>query len=80
MRLWFNALDGGLGGKLVAFGDGLAEVSVGRRLWFSRVKGASTCVQNFRCSMIAAFSCKNVLRYFGKVQRKSNVCIILLIG
>ena len=28
---------------MVAFGDGLAEVSVGRRLWFSRVKGASTC-------------------------------------
>ena len=23
-----------------------------------------------------AFSCKNVLRYFDKVQRKSNVCII----
>ena len=23
-----------------------------------------------------AFSCKNVLRYFGKVQRNSNVCII----
>ena len=27
--------------------------------------------------IITAFLCKNVLRYFGKVQCKSNVCIIL---
>ena len=30
---------------MFGFGDNLAEVSVGRRLWFSSVKGASTCVQ-----------------------------------
>ena len=32
----------GLGGKFVRFGFYLTEVSVGRRLWFSCVKGLST--------------------------------------
>ena len=38
----------GIDGNLVDFGYYLADLSVGRRLWFSRVKGASTFIC-FRC-------------------------------